>query len=52
MIIKVIQTGETIQVNDSYGARLIEQGAAVFCPTEAEEKSTTPKKGGKKNGAD
>lgn len=52
MIIKVIKTGETIRVNDSYGARLIEQGAAVFCQTEAEEKSTPPKKGGKKNVTD
>lgn len=52
MTIKVIQTGETTQVNDSYGARLIEQGDAVLCKTETGEKSEPVKKGGKKNGAD
>ncbi len=52
MIIKVIKTGETIEVNDSYGARLIEQGMAVICPTETGEKSAPPQKGGKKNGTD
>lgn len=52
MTVKDVSNGQTMEVNPSYGARLIEQGAAVFCPTEAEEKSTTPKQGGKKNGAD
>ena len=50
MMIKVVKTGETMEVNDSYGARMIEQGAAVICQSETSEQGEQPKKG-KKNGA-
>lgn len=32
MNVKIIKTGETAKVNDSYGMRLIEQGKAVLAP--------------------
>lgn len=51
MIIKVIQTGETIQVNPSYGARLIEQGKAIPCPA-AKSGSKKSAKKAVVNGAD
>jgi hypothetical protein len=41
MTVKIIKTGEIKRVNDSYGARLIEQGQAV---AHAEEKSVKPSK--------
>lgn len=30
MIVKIIQTGETVEYNDAYAARMIEQGIAVL----------------------
>lgn len=56
MKVKYIKTGAVAEVNDSYGARLIEQGKAVTAsktdfpmnaPEEAEEtrKTKTGKKG-------
>lgn len=52
MNVKIIRTGEIIQVSDCYGARLVEQGDAIFCRAESEGKSAPAKKGGRKNGAD
>lgn len=40
MKIKMIKSGATLDVNASYGARLIEQGAAVIAPAVASKKST------------
>lgn len=44
MTVKMLKTGETVKVNPCYGARLIEQGKAVFVPA-------MPKKTGKKEAA-
>lgn len=44
----MIKSGATLDVNASYGARLIEQGVAVIAPTVASKKST--KKGSSKGG--
>ncbi|MDD3881895.1 MAG: hypothetical protein PHI27_06550 [Eubacteriales bacterium] len=35
MKVKLLKTGETVTVNDSYGARLIEQGKAVYADKES-----------------
>lgn len=51
MTVKDVSNGQTMEVNPSYGARLIEQGKAVPCPAV----KTGSKKGAKKevaNGAD
>jgi len=40
MTVKIIKTGEELVCNDSYGARLIEQGAAIAAPGKA--KSAKP----------
>lgn len=60
MTVKLIKSGETLEVNDIYGARLIEQGKAVLCACErAQERkeaaqetneSETPKHGKKAEG--
>lgn len=34
MKVKFVKTGEVAEFNDSYGARLIEQGRAVLAPAE------------------
>ena len=34
MKVRLLTTGEIAECNDSYGARLIEQGKAVFCKEE------------------
>ena len=42
MKIRMLKSGEVVEVNAEYGARLIEQGRAVLCPAEpaqAEEKA-------------
>ena len=39
----ILQSGETAEVNDSYGARLIEQGKAVVIQTKAEKKPAEEK---------
>ena len=60
MTVKLIKSGETLEVNDLYGARLIEQGKAVLyaCERAQESKeatqetneSETPKRGKKAEG--
>ena len=40
MKVKVIATGNTAEYNDSYAARLIEQGEAVPAPPVADEADT------------
>ena len=45
MKITMTKTGETLEVNDSYGARLIEQGRAVLS-REPKEKEKPAKKTG------
>lgn len=49
MRVKDVSTGETREVNASYGARLIEQGRAVL-PGKEPDASAAPaaKKGGRK----
>lgn len=47
MIVIIIKTGEKKEFNDSYGARLIEQGIAIAAPAEA----PAPKKGNKSGDA-
>jgi len=47
MKVTELKTGKLLDVNDSYGARLVEQGKAVPTPPVAEEKAK-PRKG--KNG--
>lgn len=53
MKVKIIKTGEVQTVADSYGVRLIEQGAAIVAPapaataTKAEKKADTKNAGGK-----
>lgn len=42
MRVKLTKTGDTVTVNDSYGARLIEQGKAVC--VEKEPKPSSGKK--------
>lgn len=44
MKVLILKEGETAEVNDSYGARLIEQGMAVVIPEQAEEKDKEPEK--------
>ena len=39
MKVLILKDGEELEVNDSYGARLIEQGRAVVIPEQAEEKA-------------
>lgn len=38
MKVLILKGGEELEVNDSYGARLIEQGKAVVIPPKAEKK--------------
>lgn len=46
MKVRIIKTGEVVEVNDNYGARLIEQGQAVlFELTKPAQPAQTPKKG-------
>lgn len=45
MKVKILKTGETKEVNESYGARLVEQGQAIVVATTPAK--TTPKKTGK-----
>lgn len=40
MNVKITKTGEVVAVNDSYGARLIEQGQAVHAVAEKVPKAT------------
>lgn len=35
MKVLILKTGKTAEVNDSYGARMIEQGRAVVIPSKA-----------------
>lgn len=44
MKIKEIQTGRVMDVSDSYGARLIEQGKAVIAPAVANTEAKIAKK--------
>ena len=46
MKIVEIKTGKTVECNDSFGSRLIEQGKAVLAkePAEAPKESEKPKK--------
>lgn len=37
MKVLILKGGEELEVNESYGARLIEQGKAVVIPAKAEE---------------
>ena len=48
MKVKLLKTGETIDCNGSYGARLIEQGKAVTAPETGEAKGKTGKGAGGK----
>lgn len=49
MRVKDVFTGKILEVNDSYGARLIEQGRAVLPPKEPETApAPATKKGSKK----
>lgn len=42
MTVKMIETGEIVAVNDSYGVRLVEQGKAV-CQTVKQPKKSAKK---------
>ena len=44
MKVLILKDGETVDVNDSYGARLIEQGKAVVIPAKAEKKAEKAEK--------
>lgn len=44
MTIRMIDTGEIMDVEDGWGARLIEQGKAVLAIKEAKKKNAKPKK--------
>ena len=50
MKVKVIATGNTAEYNDSYAARLIEQGEAVPAPPEEKKASSTVKEKTAKKG--
>lgn len=57
MIVTILQTGETMEVNASYGSRLIEQGKAKLSPAEKDEAAhvstrTKNRKNVTKDGAD
>ncbi|MDO4647627.1 MAG: hypothetical protein Q4B26_03170 [Eubacteriales bacterium] len=43
MIVKLLDTKKTVEVNDSYGARLIEQGKAVLGKKKVEAASADAK---------
>ena len=45
MKITMTKTGETLEVNDSYGARLIEQGRAVMSREPKEQEKPAKKTG-------
>lgn len=51
MIVKIIKTGEVLEVNDSYGLRLIEQGiaapATIKCKAEIKPTEAPAQKKGK-----
>lgn len=42
MRVLILATGKTEEHNDSYGARLIEQGRAVLVPTEKKPAAKKP----------
>lgn len=42
MIVKFVSTGKTGEFDESYGARLIEQGRAVPAPAEPEPAAEKP----------
>ena len=42
MKVLILKTGKTAEVNDSYGARMIEQGRAVVIPSKARMKPENP----------
>ena len=44
MKVKLLKCGEVKEFNDSYAARLIEQGKAVLAPEEPKEKAADPVK--------
>lgn len=44
MKVKILKTGEILAVNDSYGARLIEQGKAIIDNTPAPKPVKAAKK--------
>ena len=59
MKVKLIKTGEVVEVNDSYGERLIEQGKAVLVeeapaaapePVEAQPEEAKAKSGNTRKG--
>lgn len=57
MIVTILQTGETMEVNASYGSRLIEQGKAKLIQAEKDEAAhvstrTKNRKNVTKDGAD
>jgi hypothetical protein len=47
MKVKILKTGEIKEVNDSFGARLVEQGQAIVVPATQAKTTTTVKKTGK-----
>ena len=52
MKIKMIKSGATLDVNASYGARLIEQGIAVIAPAAMKKTAKKePPKGGEDSGS-
>lgn len=44
MKVREVRTGKVLEVNDSYGARLIEQGKAVLVPSPPKAQATAGKK--------
>ena len=51
MKVKIIKTGETAEYNDSYAARLIEQGKAIEAPAEVKKPAAAKPAAEKKGGA-
>lgn len=43
MKVKILETGKSTEVNDSFGTRLIEQGKAVLIPKEASQRKKSKK---------
>ena len=50
MTVKILATGKTEDVNDSYGARLVEQGRAVLEPAKKKPAAETAKEKPAKKG--
>lgn len=47
MNVKMVKTGKTVEVNDCYGTRLIEQGKAVLAPKKKAAEEKQAEKAGK-----